>query len=325
MGILSRAGARGLGLTAGVFALTGLAASRLTLVGHELIGHGAVAVAQGCDLVAYRLFLFGGGWVSYDCEGPRTTGDALVVALGGVAMELVVATAALLVAWRLARGSVVRAALTGLGMVDLLHAGFYLAIGTHHGFGDGRIVHELLGDRRALLVVPRSVVVVAAGALLARRLAGEVGAWVRGGTAARAGAVVAAALAAAAFHGALAFGERALREDDVYARIMKHESERQVARDMERFRREAAARGRAPTAAQIAAAREAFEAQHRRFPLRVVLAVALGLACLTGLWRGMRRAPAEAAAPPGWRDVVPLGVVTFGAVVAVYLIDLRGG
>ncbi len=322
---MSREGARGLALTAAVFALTGLAASRVTLVGHELVGHGLVAMAQGCELVAYKLFLFAGGWVSYSCEGGRSVGEALVVALGGVAVELLVAAVAFLVASRLARGSIARVALTGLGMVDVLHTGFYVAAGTHHGFGDGRLLHELLGDRRALLVVPVSVVVVAAGALLARRMAREVGGWVRGRAAARAAAVVAAAVAAAAFHGALTYGERALTDDDVYARIMRHESEREVARDLDRYRREAAARGRAPTAEQIAAARAALEAKHRRFPLRVVLAVALALACLGGLWWGMR-APGEGGrpAPAGWRALVPLGAVTLGAVVAVYLID-RGG
>jgi hypothetical protein len=318
--------ARSLVFAAAVFALTGLGASRVTLVGHELVGHGAVAAAQGCDIVAYRLFLFGGGWVSYDCDGSRSLTDALAVSLGGIVVEVVLAGLALWVASRLARGSVARVALVSLATVDLLHAGFYLAAGTHHGFGDGHLLHEALGGWRPLLVIPASMAVIAGGALLAWRLAREVGGWVQGRVAARIGTILAAAVVAGAVHGALTASERALRSDDVYARIMRHQSEREVSRDLDRFRRDARARGRAPTAAELAAARAAFEALHRRFPLRAVLAVALGLACLFGLWWGMRDpAPDAAGLPARWRALVPLGAVTLGSVIAVYLIDLGGG
>ncbi|HEU5060107.1 MAG TPA: hypothetical protein VFU21_26425 [Kofleriaceae bacterium] len=312
-------------LLAAVFALVALATSRVTLVAHELVGHGLTAVALGADLVGYRLFLFGGGWVSYRWpDGPPGAVGGMAVALGGIALELVAGAAALALATR-ARRPVARVGLLATATILLLHAGFYLAAGTHHGFGDGRTPHDALGAWRPLLVVPVSLAVVAGGFALAARLAREVVTWVSGRPLARAGQIAAAAILAAAAHGALTFGERALTRDEQYARVMEHENVRLVARDLGKFAADARrARGRAPTPAELAAARARLEQEHRPFPLAPLLAVALGLACLAGLWRAVARAhldPSTAGRADGhtsrWRAALTPAAICVASVLLV--------
>ncbi|HLU67457.1 MAG TPA: hypothetical protein VKZ63_14345 [Kofleriaceae bacterium] len=317
--------ARRTALLAAALLLIGLTVSRVSLVVHELLGHGAVAELVGADVRAWRLFWFGGGWVSYRWTAPPGTGAALAVTLGGVALEVALGAAALWLARRRPAGSRSRLALLSAGALDLLHAGFYLATGTHHGFGDGRFLHHLLGDARVLLVAPAAAAVVAGGVFIAARLARELGGWIgAGGAAARAGAILVAAGLAAAGHGALTAGERALARDETYAGVMRHQSARDVDRDLRRFAREArSARGRPPTPAEIAAARAALEERHRRFPLRPALAGALALACLVGLARGVRAAPGCAAEPQRahrLRDLAPLALACAAAVALVALL-----
>lgn len=306
---------------AAVFTLVALATSRVALVGHELVGHGLLAVALGADLVAYRLFLFGGGWVSYRWpEGPPGGGESLAVALGGIGLELVAGAIALAVAAR-CRRPVARVGLLASATILLLHAGFYLAAGTHHGFGDGRAVHHALGAWRPLLVVPVAIAVVAGGFLLAARLAREVTGWVEGRPLARAGQIAAAAVLAAGAHGALTYGERALTRDDSYARIMEHQSVRLIARDLDRFAEEARQlRGRAPTPEELAAARAALEQRHRPFPLAPLLAVALGLACIAGLWRSAVRPPPEPR-EPRWRLALAPALVCAASLALVAVLE----
>ncbi len=311
---------RRVALLAAVFALVALATSRITLVAHELVGHGLLAVALGAHLVSYKLFLFGGGWVSYNWHGVPGEGAALAVALGGIALEAVAGAAALALAPR-CRGRVARVGLLAVATILLLHAGFYLAAGTHHGFGDGRSVHEALGAWRPLLVVPVALAVVAGGFLLASRLAREVSDWVEGKPLARAGQIAAAAVLAAAAHGALTFGERLLTRDDNYARIMEHENVRLVARDLDRFAAQARlARGRPPTAEELAAARAKLEKEHRPFPLAPLLAVALGLACAAGVWRAVTRS-SERASEARWRTALAPAAICACAVALVAILQ----
>ena len=311
---------RHVALLAAVFLLVALATSRIALVGHELVGHGLTAVALGADLVSYKLFVFGGGWVTYRWPaGPPSEAVSLVVALGGIGLELVAGAIALLL-WRRSRAAVARVASMAVATILLLHAGFYLAAGTHHGFGDGRALREALAEWRWLVVVPVSIAVVGGGFLLARRLASEVANWVEGGAMARAGQILVAAVLAAAVHGALTFGERALTRDDTYARIMEHEDVRLVARDLGQFAAQARqVRGRAPTAEELAAAKARFEEEHREFPLALVLGVLLGIACLAGLWMAVRR-PSDVQ-DARWRVARWPAAVCGGAIALVVVLQ----
>ena len=81
-----------------VFFLTGLIASRLTLVLHELVGHGGMAALMGSRMVGYRLFLFGGGWVTYEWGPEKSAAASIAVSLTGIALELAVAAVALVLA-----------------------------------------------------------------------------------------------------------------------------------------------------------------------------------------------------------------------------------
>lgn len=67
----------------------GLATSRIGLIVHELIGHGATTVAVGGTVTDVQLFYFSGGWIRF-----RTTGGELVAiaaAIAGGSIALVIA------------------------------------------------------------------------------------------------------------------------------------------------------------------------------------------------------------------------------------------
>jgi hypothetical protein len=306
-------------LAAALF-LIGLLASRLSLVLHELVGHGAVATALGGQVSAYRLFLFGGGWVSYAWGPEHGVAASLAVSMGGVALEVVAATIALLLARR-ARGPLARLALVGFATADLLHAGFYLAVGAHHGFGDGRLLRAVLGAAAPFLVWTVVAATVAAGFVLARRLAVLAGGWTGATTrAGRAGALVAAALAAGALHGGLTLAERAVIRDDTYARIMKPEAERRADREMARLAREARGRGAPLDPAQLETIRAELARRSRELPLAPILIVGLVLACGAGVWRGLGAASGGGA--PSWRGLAPLAAVTAASLALVAVLRL---
>jgi hypothetical protein len=314
---------RRVGFLAAAFLLVGLATSRIALFGHELVGHGALAEVLAADVESWRLFLFGGGWVSYRWAAPPGNAVALAVSLGGIGFEVVMGGVALLLAARARTRPIARIALVSMAGVVLLHAGFYLAAGTHHGFGDGRMLHHLLGGARSVLVVPVALAVVAGGFWLGNRLARDLSGWTGGGALARAGSIVIAGTLAAGAHAALAFGERALRRDEVHATVMQHQSERDVRRDLAGYSRKVEIeQGREPSAGELSAMRAALARKHRRFPLREVLAVALGAACLAGLGRGAVAAACRAADPEPmrWRQLAPLALLCAVALLLVGLL-----
>ncbi len=312
-----------------VFFLVGLTASRVTLVLHELAGHGGVAALVGSRVIAYHLFLFGGGWVRYRSGPDHGLAESLAVSLGGVALEVLAASIALVVAAVIARrgrAPLARVALVGFAAADLVHAGFYLAAGTHHGFGDGHVLHAELGDARAAVVWPVAAAVVVAGFFLARHLAALAGDWTgarsRPG---RAAALVAAAVMAGAGHGALTWSERALTRDDTYSRIMQSESDRRVEDDLARLEAQARGRGARLDERALARMREELARRHRVFPLVPVLAVALVLACGVGVWLGLARpgrGDVADRAPPGGRGLAILAAVTAASLALVAVLRL---
>ena len=263
-------------------------------------------------MVDYGLFFFGGGWIRY--QSPEDgLASALVISMAGIALELAAAAAALAVAFwtRVREAPVAQVALVGLATADLLHAGFYLATGTHHGYGDGATLHAELGDARIALVVPVAAATVVAGFLLARSLAGLVGHWSGARSRRwRAAAVMSAAAAAALVHGGLTLSERAAVRDATYSRIMKPESEWRAERDLQRMAAEARGRGAPLDADALAEIRRELERKHRAFPLVPVLAALLALAWCAGVWRGVSEHGAVERGPPGGRALLALAAVT---------------
>src|SRR5688572_18166469 len=118
-----------------LLALIALITSRVTLVVHEFIAHGGAVVALGSTVDDFRLFLFGGGWVSFHRSPAYSVGESLAISVAGIALELVVGGALIAIAARLRRGSPARALAIAFGSIDIVHALYYLAAGTHHGFG----------------------------------------------------------------------------------------------------------------------------------------------------------------------------------------------
>src|SRR5689334_11036212 len=76
-----------------VLAGVGLVTTRLGLIAHELVGHGAAALAVGGTVEKVRLFWFAGGWIDYDLPRPAPLASRVFVSLGGIALELVVGLA----------------------------------------------------------------------------------------------------------------------------------------------------------------------------------------------------------------------------------------
>ena len=311
-----------------VFFLVGLAASRVSLVLHELVGHGGAAALTGSRVVRYHLFLFGGGWVRYERGPDQGLAASVAVSLGGIVLELAAAALALVIASRLARGRrapLAQVALVGFAAADIVHAGFYLAAGTHHGYGDGSLLHAELGAAAAAVVWPAAAAVVAAGFLLARRLAHLAGDWAGARSrAGRAAALVTAAATAALAHGALTWSERALTRDATYSRVMQSESDRRVEVDLARVAAEARGRGAALDQRELARLRAELARRHRAFPLVPVLAVALVLACGAGVWlgAGRRAGAAEERGPPSWRQMASLVAVTAASLILVAVLRL---
>lgn len=261
----------------------GLLASRTGLVLHEIGGHWGPAAAFGCTLGEIRLFVFGGGWVEFACTRVSLA-HSLVIDLGGIALQLVLGAALMLAARRRPDGALGLAALC-VGSLWIAHALFYLATGVHYGVGDGRTLHQLLGDRRVGLVAAGSGALVAVCACfataLARRLASRLPDASRF---ARAASLAAAILAASAAHGALALGEQRLRADPVYAATFTPEREVAIAAEVRRFEQ---TQPRSP--AEVERARREITARHAPpFPLRPWLGAAMALAAVAGIARGVR-------------------------------------
>ncbi len=310
--------ARALRLTALLF-LVGLTTSRLALVVHELGGHAAPVVALGGHVRDVHFFLFAGGYVTYDRAQPLALGERLLVSLGGIALELVAGAVLLAIARAARRRPIARVATLGAGTVLLLHGLFYLSSSAYHGYGDGYTLRRWLGDRRLWLVVPVAIAAVVAGFACARVLVGELGGWMTGsGRAARVGWILLAVALAGGAHAALTFGELALHENRTYAGVMEHEDTRIADRELARYLAMRRARGAIPDDATVQQKRRALRAHYREPPVGLMIAIAIGLACLLGA--AVARPREDGAGElPGWRRMVPLAAT---AALAVALVGL---
>src|SRR5690606_1329687 len=161
----------------------------------------------------------------------------LAIDLGGIALE--VALGGLAIAWALRRPGGLALAVGLAGWLFALHGLFYLVTGVHYGLGDGRALHGLLGPARGAWVAVVSVALVAGSFAAARgvgrRLASALSA---PSVRARAAALAAAALVAAAGHWALMRAEQAWLADPVYAATFEPEHERTIAAQLRAFEQE---------------------------------------------------------------------------------------
>jgi hypothetical protein len=299
-----------------ILAGVGLATTRLGLVAHELVGHAGVALAFGGEVERVQLFWFAGGWIDYDLPKPFSLTASLFTSLGGIALELVVGLAV----WvALAKRTSLAARLgRATGGAIVIHAAWYLAIGTYHGFGDGALLRWWAGDNRTAIAIAAAIVVLAMAFFTSRAIWGVLSVTIPGGKRARIAGVIAAALVAGGFQFALAAGELRVRRDETYGAVMQPERVRAVAREMKQWEKEQKQRGIQidPTARK---AREAALAEkHRELPFGVILGFLTVVAICAGAWRAR---PGKQTTLPS-RLVMRVATIAAGSIALVIAIDL---
>ncbi|MBP6631588.1 MAG: hypothetical protein KBG28_23985 [Kofleriaceae bacterium] len=293
-----------------------LLTSRLGLLVHEVVGHGGVAWLGGARVDELALFWFAGGYIHYQV-GQDDVALALAIQLAGIGVEAVVA--GLVVASVRGRVGALATAARVAGWACLVHASFYLAAGTWHGFGDGVGLFRQLGRGRVLVVAPAALLMLGAVAAGVRALA-PLADVVPGPRPARRWLVLAAALlVAGATHGALTAGELTVRADRRYAEVMRREPARIVDRELAAWLAAERARG-AVDAAAVARRRHELARQQAVFPLAPVLVVLAALVALGTAWSSSRRANAGAAPTLGRRELAWLALAATGAVAAVVVV-----
>ena len=215
----------------------GFATSRLGLIVHEFVGHGGATLAIGGDVTDVHLFALAGGWIRYRLPA---AGGELVIAMGGIVVESVIGTA-LWLALRRRTPTLTTRIVRAIGAALVIHAAWYLATGTWHGYGDGTRLYRELGDARWIVAVPAGLVACAMAFLGARHVLGVLAATI-GPQRRVIGAVIAFAVAGGVQVGA-AMTEVRLRRDTTYASTMRPERDRIVAREMAEWEKEQARQG----------------------------------------------------------------------------------
>lgn len=288
----------------------GLATSRIGLVAHELVGHGGAAIVMGGTVTDVQLFWFAGGWIRFDA-----TGGAQVIALGGIAVESIIGLALWIglarrtsLEWRIARA-------TGAALV--LHASWYLATGTWHGFGDGVKLHRALGEAKWVVAIPAALVTLAAAYLAARWVLGALAATVPGGRRRRIVGTAIALVVAGGLQLAAALGEVQLRRDPTYAQAMRREPDRVAARELAEWAEQQGRSGAVPTEQARLEMQRNLRQRHAQFPFAIVLAVLTVLAVGAGAVRTRtgEAAPVTTALLGRW------AVVCGGSIALVIAID----
>lgn len=298
---------------AGLLLAVALATSRLGLLAHELVGHGGTALAVGGKVTDVQLFWFAGGWIRYHFASPPSTAALLAIAMGGVAIEAV--AGALL--WSLVRGDGLgRRVIRGVGAALVVHATWYFATGAWHGYGDGQLLHQVLGTARYPVAIAAGAITCACAYVGALAIVGPLA-----GTLSRnrlAGLVVAAALAGG-IHAGLAIAEIRIRGDVTYKEIMAPERERLVERDLERWAAYERAHGGEVSEVRRAEQQQKLEQVHRDFPFAWVLGGCVAIALLVGARRSFSHLATFAI---DTRLLARAGLMATIAVASVIAIDV---
>ncbi|PJB36544.1 MAG: hypothetical protein CO108_23060 [Deltaproteobacteria bacterium CG_4_9_14_3_um_filter_63_12] len=307
-----------------LFTLLALATSRVTLLLHELIGHALLAWLSGSGLAEYRFFAFGGGWVRYAQPDAISAFEAHGVALGGVALELLLSASIFLWMKRtpgMTPRSPWRFSLTLYASIIAIHALFYAVAGIHYGFGDGRALHWSLGGARAAVVATGALALCLLVFVFVRDRTAE---WssLLGDTrfSMRLTKLALAALLAGACHVGLTVGEQRLFGSQTHDQIMASEQDRSVEGEVESFVAAQKAAGVEPSAAELEEFRALSLERHRPFPLYWVLFPAFGVAAILGASRSRRNTVASVA-PPSWRHVAVLGALLVALVALILLLN----
>jgi len=295
----------------GLLLAIALATSRLGLLAHELVGHGGTALACGGQISEVQLFWFAGGWIRYHFTTPPSVAAQLAISMGGIAVEVCAGSAL----WLGVRGDGLGLRLVrGIGTALVVHASWYLATGAWQGFGDGQLLHRVLGSARYPFAFGVGAVACTCGYFGARDIVGPL----RATQATLASLVIAAGLAGG-LHAGLAIGETHVRHDATYSTIMQPEHDRGVDRDLARWAAYQAAHGGPTSPAQRAREHARLEQVHRTFPFAWLLGAVLAMAIAIGAWRSLRHSePARALSD---RLLVCASASAAIAIAAVIAID----
>ena len=264
---------------AGLLLAVALATSRLGLLAHELVGHGGTALAVGGQVTDVQLFWFAGGWIRYHFAAPPSTAALLAISMGGVAIEAIAGV----LLWTLVRGDGLgRRLIRGVGAALVVHATWYFATGAWHGYGDGQLLHHLLGSARYPVAIFAGLITCGCAFAGARAIVGPLA-----GTqhAHRLAGLAIAAILAGGIHAGLAIAEIRIRGDVTYKEIMAPERERVVERDLEKWAAYERAHGGEVTDAKRAQQQHQLEQLHRDFPFAWLLGICVAIALLVGARR----------------------------------------
>lgn len=295
-----------------VVAGVALATSRIGLIGHELVGHGGMALACGARISDVRLFWFAGGWIRYQLVEP-TLPAVLAIAMAGIGLELIGGLAL----WLGVRGGTLgRRLVRGVGAALVIHATWYLATGAFHGFGDGLVLYRALGSARTPVAIGAGLVTCTAAYLAARQVLGALAATLPGTGWLRVGGVIAAALLAGSLHAGLAAGELAVRRDATYAATMAPERDRVIAKELAAWQRDQLARGAQIDDAERRAERIRIASKHETFPFVWLLAAATIASVIAGAVR-TRRVPDERISNRLLAVTLAVAAAAIGAVIVL--------
>ncbi len=306
-----------------VFSIAGLLASRIGLLVHEFIGHGGMAYALGGTVPQWRLFLFGGGWIRYNRSPWYSTGQEILIALAGVASELVFAALVWGVSTRLA--PVPRAMARIAAMLLCAHSCVYIATGTHYGFGDGMKLHLLLEPMwRHLLVASLSLTmaflayaIAKQGLLLGALL--EIGSGWR-----RIARTALAVVVATVVHGSLTYGEQLVIDpDETYEAMMQREVERRAQKHVALLSKQKKNAGMPWTLEQALSAREEYVEKHEPWPLRPLLVLLAAVASLLACWR-YRATRSEKLLAWRWTAIRAPSIALALTMLAIVIVDAFG-
>lgn len=289
-----------------LLACAALATSRLGLIGHELVGHGGMALLCGAQITDVHLFWFAGGWIRYRLAEP-TFASALAITMAGIGLELVVGLA---LAISVRGPTLGRHIARGIGLALVVHGTWYLATGAFHGFGDGLLLYRWLGSARIPVAIAAGFATCCATFIGAREITGALASTL---TKHRVAGTLVACLLAGGFHAALTIGELRARRDPTYAATMQPERERVIAQELAKWE------NAQPQVTQEAKRVEMqkLERKHKAFPFVWLLAFATAVAGMLGIVK-TKRPPAMVISNA---LLVRFAILAIGAIGAVITID----
>jgi hypothetical protein len=205
-----------------------------------------------------------------------------------------------------------------IGAAAMLHAAWYFATGTWHGYGDGIPTHHAFGEWRYPAAIAGGLVAAVAGFAGGWVAAGAFAAVVPGDRRRRIAGTVIAIATALVMLGGLAVAEFQLRSDTKYGAIMERTGDRKAARELAAWQREQKKRG----VVIDAAAREAEAKRLRERNAEPPFAIPLGVVLFAASVLGAVRSRGAEGARITRRQLVIASVIGFGSLAAVIALDV---